>query len=143
MNRIRVIAICIFRNENKILVAEGFDPVKNQSFYRPLGGGIEFGEKSAETVKREIMEEIKAEVTNLDYLGTIENIFVFDGNMGHEIVQVYDGEFVKAHLYQQSEILGMEDDASKFKAVWKEIESFNAGVPLYPDGLQEMLIRLK
>ncbi len=143
MNRIRVIAICIFRNGNKILVAEGFDPIKNQSFYRPLGGGVEFGEKSAETVKREIMEELKEEVTDIHYLSTIENIFVFDGNMGHEIVQVYDGKFVNTQLYQQSEILGMEDGAGEFKAVWKEIESFNAHAPLYPDGLQEMLIRLK
>ena len=43
-NRIRPLAICVFLNNNRILVAEGYDPIKQQTFYRPLGGGIEFGE---------------------------------------------------------------------------------------------------
>jgi len=47
MNHIRSIAICVFRHKNHILVAEGYDPVKDEYFYRPLGGGIEFGETSA------------------------------------------------------------------------------------------------
>ena len=77
MSRIRPIAICLFRYENKILVAEGKDPIKDQTFYRPLGGGIEFGERSEETIRREIREELNEEVTALRYLGTLENIFVF------------------------------------------------------------------
>jgi hypothetical protein len=42
-NKIRPIAICVFRHKDRILVAEGYDPVKKQTFYRPLGGVIEFG----------------------------------------------------------------------------------------------------
>ena len=60
--RIRPLAICIFRHHDRILVAEGYDPVKKEYFFRPLGGGIEFGELSRETVCRELMEEIHAEV---------------------------------------------------------------------------------
>jgi NADH pyrophosphatase NudC (nudix superfamily) len=62
MNQIRPLAICVFRREDRILVAEGFDPVKQEHFYRPLGGGIEFGENSVETISREIREEINAEI---------------------------------------------------------------------------------
>ena len=62
MNKIRPLAICIFRKNDRILVAEGYDPVKNEHFYRPLGGGIEFGEYSEQTIRRELMEEIGAEV---------------------------------------------------------------------------------
>lgn len=35
--QIRPIAICVFRRDNRILVGEGYDPVKKESFYRPLG----------------------------------------------------------------------------------------------------------
>ena len=91
MPHIRALAICIFSHNGKILVFEGHDPLKDEIFYRPLGGGIEFGEHSEETVHRELMEEISAEVKDLVYLGTLENIYVFDGEPGHEIVQVYDG----------------------------------------------------
>ena len=38
--RIRPIAICLFRNANRILVSEGFDTIKQDYYYRPLGGGI-------------------------------------------------------------------------------------------------------
>ena len=68
---IRAIAICVFRHGDKILAAEGFDSIKQQTFYRPLGGTIEFGEHSSETVRRELLEELGAEVTNLRYLGTL------------------------------------------------------------------------
>jgi len=49
---IRVIAICIFRRGNRILV-EAFDSVKGSPYYRPLGGGIEPGETSETTLIRE------------------------------------------------------------------------------------------
>ena len=55
---IRVIAICIFRRNNRILVFEGFDAVKSSPYYRPLGGGIELGETSEAALIREIGEEI-------------------------------------------------------------------------------------
>lgn len=142
MNRIRPIAICIFRNQNKILVTQAFEPIKNQVFYRPVGGGIEFGEKSEDTIRREIMEELKQEVTELHYLATIENIFVYNGETGHEIVQVYDGKFNNAELYKQAELIGFEEGAGEFRAVWKNIEEFSLQSPLYPDGLQEMLLKI-
>jgi 8-oxo-dGTP pyrophosphatase MutT (NUDIX family) len=139
MSRIRPIAICLFCYENKILVAEGRDRIKNQIFYRPLGGGIEFGERSEETIHREIREELNEEVTALRYLGTLENIFVFDGNIGHEIVQVYDGKLVNSKLYGQAQLDGNEEGEGQFKAIWKPISEFAPHTPLYPDGLMEML----
>ena len=73
---IRPIAICLFHNQDKILVFEAYDEVDDEIFYRPLGGGIEFGEHSSETVKREIKEEIQAEICNVHFLTTVENIFI-------------------------------------------------------------------
>lgn len=140
-NRIRPLAICVFRRNGRILVAEGYDPVKKQSFYRPLGGGIEFGEKSEDTVRRELREEINAEVADIWYLGTLENIFVFNGIPGHEIVQVYDGVLKESRLYEQTVIEGKEADVDEsFKAVWESLDEFEEGKSiLYPTGLLELL----
>lgn len=141
MNRIRPIAICVFRHNDSILVAEGYDPVKKQPFYRPLGGGIEFGEYSEQTIRRELLEEIGAEVTDLKYLGTLENVYVFNGTPGHEIVQIYDGVLKDPELYEKVEMIGQEMDIdASFRAVWKPIDEFGGGKStLYPTGLLALL----
>ena len=143
MNHIRPIAICVFHHKNCILVAEGYDPVKNEHFYRPLGGGIEFGENSGETICREIMEELNAEVDreSLKYLGAVENIFHFHGAAGHEIVLIYDGVFKEAKLYEQAVILRKEANGEGIRAVWKDLNEFSTGKSiLYPTGLVQILI---
>ena len=141
MNQIRPIAICVFRHNDCILVAQGYDPVKKESFYRPLGGGIEFGEYSEQTIHRELLEEIGAEVCELKYLGTLENVYVFNGTPGHEIIQVYDGVLRDARLYEQTVITGKEVDIeNSFQAVWKQLDEFGEGkLILYPTGLLELL----
>lgn len=142
--KIRPLAICLFHHEGRILAAKGHDPLKNQVFYRPLGGGIEFGETAAETIARELWEEIKAEVTDLRYLGTLENIFTFNGVRGHEIVLVYDGRFVDERIYTRMNIGGHEDaDDLAFTAHWLSIDDLRGeNAPLlYPTGLLEMLGR--
>ena len=140
--RIRALAICIFRKDNKILVAEGYDSVKQQTFYRPLGGGIEFGETSVETICRELMEEINVEVDreSLKFLGAVENIFCFNGNPGHEIVMIYDGALEESGLYEQAVIVGQEANGEAGRAMWKDLEGFASGQSiLYPTGLVELL----
>jgi 8-oxo-dGTP pyrophosphatase MutT (NUDIX family) len=138
---VRPIAICVFRHDGRILVAEGFDPIQHQKFYRPLGGTIEFGEPSADTIARELREELSATVGDLRYLGTLENIFVYDGEMGHEIVLVYDGEFTNPALYELETLDGVEDDGASFRAVWLRLTDCRAPAtpPLYPAGLFELL----
>ncbi len=142
MNQIRPLAICIFRDGDRILVSEGYDPRKQEQFYRPLGGGIEFGEPAEETVRRELREEIGAEVESLRYLFTLENIFTFNGDMGHEIVMVFDGRLADETLYAQAEIIGREFDGFRhapLRAVWMRLKEFGPQAPLYPDGLLERL----
>lgn len=142
MSQIRPIAICVFNHNGKILVFEAYDPSKGEIFYRPLGGGIEFGEYSVETVHREMMEEIGAKVKDLVYLGSLENIFIFNGTPGHEIVQVYDGVLVESRLYEQAVISGRETDVNlPMKVIWKSLNEFGPGQTiLYPDGLFELLV---
>lgn len=136
---IRPLAICVFRDGDRILVFEAYDPVKKQTFYRPLGGGIEFGERAEEAVRREIREEVGAQVDGLQFLGTLENIFVFNGRPGHEIVQVFDGRLIGPGFYDQAEMSATEADGQTVRVVWKRLDEFNPNTPLYPDGLLELL----
>jgi len=141
MPHIRPLAICLFRRNGKIMVSEERDPTKDETFYRPLGGGIEFGEHSSDALRRELMEEIGAEVKDLVYLGTIENIFTFNGEPGHEIVQVYDGVLKEPGLYEQTVISGYETDMNlPMKVIWKSLDEFGPGKAiLYPEGLLEII----
>jgi 8-oxo-dGTP pyrophosphatase MutT (NUDIX family) len=142
--RIRPLAICVFRNRGRILVNQGYDPVKDQSFYRPLGGAIEFGETSIDTVCRELMEElnVKVDKESLTYLGTLENIFHFNGIPGHEIVMIYDGALEASGLYDQVEIVGREANGEVIRGVWMGLDAFGDGKSiLYPGGLLEMLAK--
>ena len=77
--RIRPLALCVFRRGDKIFVSQGYNSRKDQTFFRPIGGKIEFGERAAEAVAREVQEEIGAEIADLKYLGTLENIFTYEG----------------------------------------------------------------
>lgn len=141
-SRIRPIAVCLFRHENRVLVSEGFDAVKQNYYYRPLGGGIEYGETSREAVVREIREELGVEIENVRLLGVLENVFVYEGRQGHEIVFVYDAEFADKSLYQLGEIDAYEQEAGvSFKAQWfslSEIEKDDGG--LVPKDLAQLLI---
>lgn len=141
--RIRPLAICVFRHKDRILVAEGYNSIKEEYFYRPLGGGIEFGEPSIETICRELMEELNAEVDreSLKYLGTVENIFNFNGIPGHEIVLIYDGALKESGLYEQALITGKEANGEAIQAMWKNIAEFSEGKSiLYPTSLIDLLV---
>ncbi len=139
---IRPIAICLFQKDNTILVSEGYDYVKEEFYYRPIGGGIEFGEKSSDTLIREVKEELDADISNLQFLSTIENIFTFNGDTAHEIVQIYDGEFVDKSLYNQSKLLIKEDNGQTHKATWKPLSDFQNGkLRLVPESLYNLLTK--
>lgn len=137
---IRPLAICIFKNEESILVAEGYDSVKRDYYYRPIGGGIEYGEPGSIAVKREVYEEIEADITNLNYIGTVENIFTYNGDLGHEIVMVYEAEFVDRTIYQKQSITGKEDDGTEFRLFWLPISEFSKGkLRLVPEALIDLI----
>jgi 8-oxo-dGTP pyrophosphatase MutT (NUDIX family) len=140
MNQIRPIALCVFHNNNCILVFEGYDKAKDEIFYRPLGGGIEFGEKSEDAVRRELKEEINVDITDLKYLGMLENIYTFNGDSYHEVVLVYEGMLVESGLYEQASIRGKEANGDDIHVMWKDLDEFREGKSiLYPPGLLKLL----
>jgi ADP-ribose pyrophosphatase YjhB (NUDIX family) len=135
---IRVIAICVFRDGNRILIAEGVDDVNRSRFARPLGGAVEEGETSRQAVVREIREELGQNVIELRLLGVLENIFEHRGRPAHEVVFVYDGRLEDASLYDVPEIPMCEAGWSS-QAKWRGLDSSDSDCPLVPEGLLALL----
>ncbi len=125
-NQIRVLALGLIRDGDRLFISEGYDPVKQQVFYRVMGGGVDFGETSYEALKREFQEEIQAELTNIQYLGCLENLFSFNGQQGHELLQLYQCDFVDQKFYQLEEMFFAEGERKK-KALWVDINRFKSG----------------
>lgn len=136
---IRPIVLCLFLHRGRILVFRGYDIVKQAHYYRPLGGGIEFGETSRDAVVREIREELGAEIENVRRLGTLESIFTLEGEAGHEIVFVFDATFVDRSYYEEAVLTGREHEAT-FRAEWKSLDELTQGeARLVPDGLAALV----
>lgn len=124
---IRVIALGLIRHQHRIFVSEGYDPVKESTFYRALGGGVEFGETSLAALKREFQEEIQADLTNIRYLGCLENIFIYNGLLGHEIIQLYQCDFADPQFYQLESLVFSESEHHQHTASWIDIARFRSG----------------
>ncbi len=135
---VRVQAVCLFRHEGLLLAIDDFDPTKGQPFWVPVGGRVEFGESSRQAIVREIREELGGEISGLDLLGVLENLFTFDGEPGHEIIFVYDARFVAASAYDTGSLAGVEG-GKEFTAHWIDPSAPAHGRPLYPEGLLNLL----
>ena len=128
---IRPIALGLAIKTNKLLVSEGFDKVKNETFYRCLGGGIEFLEKSEEALKREFLEEINVDITVKDFLGISENIFTYQGKKAHELILFYSIEISDENYQEEYKVI---DDHGETIAKWIDINEFkNKNKILYPE----------
>jgi 8-oxo-dGTP pyrophosphatase MutT (NUDIX family) len=137
---IRPKAVCVFRRGAEVLVSGARDHAKGETFYGPLGGGIEFGEYAADAARREIMEELGARVDDLRLLGVLENVFTYEGRPGHEIVFVFLGRFADASMYERNELRWTESDGTEWLAEWLPLDHFGpGGPPLYPTGVLELL----
>ncbi len=138
-SRIRILALCVFRHHDRILVACLHDPVKNQDFYRPLGGGVKFGEAAADAMQREIAEELDTHIKGLDLLGVLENRFTYDGKPGHEILFIFDAKFTDQGLYKMKHVPAHEGAGRKIRTKWIDPNQKKPKIPLYPEGLRELL----
>lgn len=128
---IRPIVLGLAIKDNKILVEEGFDNVKNQTFYRCLGGGIEFLEKSVDALKREFQEELNSDIIVQDFLGISENIFTYEGKNAHELILFYSID-IPEEFYKDEYVV--TDDHGISTAKWIDVDEFKSGKKiLYPE----------
>lgn len=137
--KVKAFAVVIDAVGANHVVWRGADPAKSPAaFHRPLGGGVELGERSEAAVTREITEELGAPLVQVQLLGVLENIFVYNKEPGHEVVFVYAGRLAEPDAVPEG---GREffDDGEPNWVEWRPLDGAGVEVPLYPDGLQELI----
>jgi 8-oxo-dGTP pyrophosphatase MutT (NUDIX family) len=140
---IRPLALGAVRDGDELMLAEHYDPEEEYTFYRPLGGGIEFGEHSEEAVAREFDEELGVELDTVEYVETYERTFSFAESVGHEIWQLYEVSIVEDWPYERERFTAEEPELDEtFEVVWKDVADFETGDDvLYPPDLIDDLTR--
>ncbi|WP_166000071.1 NUDIX domain-containing protein [Bacillus sp. Cs-700] len=139
---IKVKALGLLFREQEMLVeayygkhSKGFG-----SYYRPLGGNIEVGEHSKETVVREFQEELGIEVDVNQYLTCLENRFQIGEECSHEMIQIYTVSFGEPKYYEKDTYSFLEHDAV---AKWISIKDVVDGnIHCYPNDLGAVLKRM-
>lgn len=140
--RAKVLGILL--DNKRILVEEfyGKHSGGEGTYYRPIGGSIEYGEKSADALVREYEEELHVDVIIQQYMGCLENIFLVDEEMGHEIIQLYSVGFKDKADYKREVFEVIEGD-KRAVAKWLSIADFiSKQQVIYPTGLVEQLEKL-
>ncbi|MGH1413151.1 MAG: NUDIX hydrolase [Pelagimonas sp.] len=133
-------AIGIFRREDYVLAGPVYDDDAQIKGWRPLGGEIEFGERGADALIREMREETNQEVTDVRIIGTLENLYEHHGEKGHEMVLVYEARFANPSIYDADQLAFAEADGLEMQAKWISLPKARAGrIALYPDGLADLL----
>lgn len=139
--QIVVKAYFLVRNKDKVLVHKVLSNRRENDMVRPPGGHVEYGEYSADTVKREAKEEMGIGLANLRRLGTLENIFRDPGGeLHHEIVFVYKADLKSKLAYKSGRIHCKELDGREFDMFWVSIEKIKNGkVKLVPKGMDSFI----
>lgn len=137
---IGVTVLGVLRRDDAYLVQRLTDPA-GEAFYRPIGGGMAFGEPSADALEREFREELGVEVVAGPPVGTIENRFTWDGEPDHEVVILREAAFVDGSLYERDRFHGIDaGGAVEYEATWRSLEELVAGPePFYPEGIARLL----
>ena len=141
--RIRPVALALIHKDGKILVEQGRDGVKQETFFRLLGGTIEFGEPGAEAVRRELCEELGVECEVKRLVATFDNIFTFAGEACHEILLVYECSVGDERIHSETEWEAEESRPKgtvTHKLSWRDPEAFRSGrETFYPEALPALL----
>ncbi|MDN7240788.1 NUDIX domain-containing protein [Planococcus sp. N028] len=108
-------------------------------FYRPIGGTIELGEPSAQALVREYREELNADVEIVRYVSCLENIYQIEGNVFHEITQLYMVSFKENALYKKKTFTVTEGTKTT-TARWLPLTDLRKPETiLYPVGLLDVI----
>lgn len=90
-----------------------------RGYHRFVGGSVNLGETTEAAVRREVREELAAEVELLHYLGAVESIFRIHGELGHEVAFVYAGRIDPPVPREGGELV--ENDGERLPVMWRDL----------------------
>jgi ADP-ribose pyrophosphatase YjhB (NUDIX family) len=132
---VRPIAVGIVRRGDELLLMVVRSDDGAIKGYRPLGGSIEFGERAADALRREFVEELGLAITEATLLAVLENLYTHHGAAGHEIVFVFEAAFAEEDAYRREGFF-YEDGGVRNDVEWVALARFRAGeAELFPTGL--------
>lgn len=140
-NVTRPCAFAFLRAGDRVLVSEMRHPVDG-TWYRPPGGGIEFGETSEEAARRELREELGITAVDLALLGVREELFVLSDGPYHEIDFIFETWLTPGALevLDGAAIVEADDDIEVARVVSVDDLRAERYAPLYPVGVLDLLV---
>ena len=136
--KLNIRACAIIIHDNKLLVHNN----NNENHIALVGGRVEIGESSEQTIKREIMEEMGKEIEILEYISTIENFFNADDMPYHEYMFVYRVDFKNEEDKKIIDTIYNIEGEDELRYEWVDIDQIEE-YPLKPTILKDMIINNK
>ena len=131
---LNVRAAAIIIHNNKVLMHRSI----NESYHALLGGRVELGESSTDTVKREVMEELGKEVEITGYCCTIENFFNFRNSEYHEIMFVHFAEFTNENDKKIEETIKNIEGREDLEYRWLDLDKIKE-YEVRPEAMKKVL----
>lgn len=132
--KLNVRAAGVMIHNGKILVHRNV----KYDHYALIGGRIEIGENSANTIKREIKEELGKDIEITGYISTIENFFEMKGSKYHEIMFIYKIEFINEEDKKIEYTMKNIEGKDYLQYEWIELDRINE-YPLLPKVAKDIL----
>ena len=132
--RLNIRATGIIIHNNKLLVHKD----RNLNHYALMGGRIAIGESSEDTIIREFKEEIGKEVEVIGYVGTVENFFEADSYKYHEIMFIYQLEFVNEEDKKIEDTIKNIEGNDYLQYEWLDLDKLEKE-PLKPEEIKQVI----
>lgn len=132
--KLNVRAAGVMIHNGKILVHRNV----NSDHYALIGGRVEIGESSANTIKREIKEELWKDIEITGYISIIENFFEMKGSKYHEIMFVHKIEFINEEDKKIEYIMKNVEGKDYLQYEWIDLDKIEE-YPLVPKAIKDVL----
>lgn len=132
--KLNIRAAGIIIHNNKVLVHRNI----NNDYYALIGGRVMIGENSADTVRREVFEELGKKVEIIGYISTIENFFTKEDKKYHEIMFIHKLEFVNNEDRLIDYTLNNIEGKDHLKYMWLDINKIDE-YNITPNAIKDIL----
>ncbi len=146
MNNSEIIVVektmCILMdNQSRLLASKGYDKVKNEVFYRLLGGSLNSGEDPEVGIRREIREELNSELDELESLAIVDNPFVYEGQSRRQTIYLFRGKLADKNI-ENKDTVHIVEEKYKFDAYWIPVKDvLEKKIILYPPFDQDKFLK--